>query len=152
MNRLAIVGFAFIASSFAACATNISAPRSDYDVLLRASPHAEATPNPLKGEDLLAQQSPEVREAVKQYRHGGIWPTSTTDHSQLYPYDQGPEPVLNCEPLRTTDIQLQAGETITDVAMGDTERWQAIPAASGDPRNPVPHLAVKPQAPESRPT
>jgi type IV secretion system protein VirB9 len=31
--------------------------------------------------------------------------------------------------------------------MGDTERWMATPAASGDPRNAVPHLAVKPQAP-----
>jgi type IV secretion system protein TrbG len=147
MNRLAIIaGFGFIASSIAACATNKSTLPSDFDVLLR-SPHAEATPRPLKGDDLLAQRSPEVREAVKQYRHGGIWPTFTTDHSQLYPYDQGPEPVLSCEPLRTTDIQLQTGETITDVAMGDTERWQAIPAASGDPKNPVPHLAVKPQAP-----
>src|SRR5208282_3703714 len=50
-------------------------------------------------------------------------------------------------PLRTTDIQLQPGETITDVALGDTERWMATPAASGDPRNAVPHLAVKPQVP-----
>ncbi|MGO9469568.1 MAG: TrbG/VirB9 family P-type conjugative transfer protein [Isosphaeraceae bacterium] len=44
-------------------------------------------------------------------------------------------------------MQLQAGETITDVAMGDTERWMATPASSGDPTNPTPHLAVKPQAP-----
>ena len=29
--------------------------------------------------------------------------------------------------------------------MGDSERWQATPAASGDPRDPVPHVAVKPQ-------
>jgi type IV secretion system protein TrbG len=53
---------------------------------------------------------------------------------------------VDCEPLRTTDIQLQGGETITDVAMGDTERWMATPASSGDPSDPVPHLAVKPQA------
>jgi len=34
--------------------------------------------------------------------------------------------------------------------MGDSERWQATPAASGDPRNPVPHVAIKPQAPSIR--
>ena len=34
--------------------------------------------------------------------------------------------------------------------MGDSERWQATPAASGDPRNPVPHVAIKPQAPGIR--
>jgi len=65
----------------------------------------------------------------------------------LYPYGENPEPIVDCQPLRTTDIELQPGETITDVAIGDTERWMATPAASGDPRNPVPHLAVKPQAP-----
>jgi type IV secretory pathway VirB9-like protein len=65
----------------------------------------------------------------------------------LYPYNQKPEPTVDCAPLRTTDIQLQPGETITDVALGDTERWMATPAASGDPRNAVPHLAVKPQVP-----
>jgi type IV secretion system protein TrbG len=43
--------------------------------------------------------------------------------------------------------QLQPGETITDVALGDSERWMATPASSGDPRNHVPHLAMKPQAP-----
>ena len=43
--------------------------------------------------------------------------------------------MVDCALLRTTDIQLQPGETITDVAMGDTERWMATPAASGDPRN-----------------
>ena len=69
-----------------------------------------------------------------------------TDRDVLYAYDQGPAPVVDCEPLRTTDIQLQGGETITDVAMGDTERWMATPASSGDPSDPVPHLAVKPQA------
>ena len=70
-----------------------------------------------------------------------------TDRRVIYAYDQGPAPLVNCEPLRTTDIQLQGGETITDVAMGDTERWMATPASSGDPSDPVPHLAVKPQAP-----
>ncbi len=55
--------------------------------------------------------------------------------------------MADCQPLRTTDIELQPGETITDVAMGDTERWMATPAASGDPRHAVPYLAVKPQGP-----
>jgi hypothetical protein len=55
---------------------------------------------------------------------------------------KNPSPVIDWEPLRTTDIQLQPGETIADVAMGDTERWMATPAASGDPRDTVPHLAV----------
>src|SRR6266851_8574551 len=84
--------------------------------------------------------------------------TSRTAHGKssgpirltFYPYGEHPDPVIDCEPLRSTDIQLQSGETITDVVMGDSERWQATPAASGDPRNPVPHVAIKPQAPGIR--
>lgn len=47
--------------------------------------------------------------------------------------------------LRTTDIQLQAGETIIDVALGDSERWMAAPEASDDPRGASPAYHGKPQ-------
>ena len=105
-----------------------------------------ATAPPTRKE-ILAQQPPEVQKAIKEHDKSGDWATYKTPGYTLYPYNQGPEPAVDCEPLRTSDIQLQAGETITDVAIGDSERWMATPASSGDPRNPVPHLAVKPQAP-----
>jgi type IV secretion system protein VirB9 len=105
------------------------------------------TPPPPTGAEILAAEPSQVRDAIKEHQESGKWPVYRTPGSFIYPYDEGPEPVLDCAPLRTTDIQLQPGETITDVAMGDTERWMATPASSGDPRNPVPHLAVKPQAP-----
>jgi len=99
------------------------------------------------GEQLLAHQPAEIQQAFKTHEEDGSWPVSKTGERTLYPYGQAPQPIVDCAPLRTTDIQLQPGETITDVAMGDTERWMATPASSGDPRNPVPHLAVKPQSP-----
>jgi P-type conjugative transfer protein TrbG len=104
------------------------------------------TPPPPTGAEILSAQPSQVRAAIKEHQESGKWPVYRTPGSVIYPYDEGPQPVLDCAPLRTTDIQLQPGETITDVAMGDTERWMATPASSGDPRNPVPHLAVKPQA------
>lgn len=111
-----------------------------------ASPKTEA-PAPPTAAQILAEQPSEVRTAIEQHEQNGEWPTYKTAGEVLYPYNEGPEPVVDCAPLRTTDIQLQPGETITDVAMGDSERWMATPASSGDPRNPVPHLAVKPQLP-----
>ena len=110
-----------------------------------AAPKSEAL-QPSSAEVLAAQPS-QVRDAISRHEQSGSWPVYRTPGYVLYPYDEGPQPVLDCAPLRTTDIQLEAGETITDVAMGDTERWMATPASSGDPRNPVPHLAVKPQSP-----
>ena len=105
------------------------------------------TPRPPTRAEILASQPSQVRDAIKEHEQSGKWPIYRTPGYVLYPYGVGPQPLLDCAPLRTTDIQLQPGETITDVAMGDTERWMATPASSGDPRNPVPHLAVKPQAP-----
>ena len=143
----ALPSLILISLAFSACSLfHKNTPPPPITIAPQPPKQTEATPNPIRGADLLAQQPAEIREAVDDHERGGEWQTFTTDHSQIFPYNEGDEPVVDCEPLRTTDIQLQGGETITDVAMGDTERWQATPAASGDPKNPVPHLAVKPQA------
>lgn len=105
----------------------------------------DTTPAVPTGAQLLAQQPAEIQAAIKEHQPNTKWPVYRTAVRVLYPYADGTEPVVDCAPLRTTDLQLQAGETITDVALGDAERWMATPAASGDPRNAVPHLAVKPQ-------
>jgi type IV secretion system protein TrbG len=107
---------------------------------------APAAPPPTAAE-ILAAQPAEVREAVKEHEKKGKWPRYRTAAYVLYPYNEGPQPIVDCAPLRTTDLQLQPGETVTDLALGDQERWMATPASSGDPRNPVPHVALKPQAP-----
>jgi type IV secretion system protein TrbG len=116
------------------------APRS-------ASPSiAESVAPPPSAAAILAVQTPEVREAVRRHKASGKWPTYRTSAYVLYPFGEGPEPVVDCAALRTTDLQLQVGEAVTDLAVGDQERWMATPASSGDPRNPVPHIALKPQA------
>jgi P-type conjugative transfer protein TrbG len=136
-----------LALTLSACAAQQPPAPPPLRIVSEAAPKAAATPPPPTGAQLLAEQPPEVQQALKEHRDDGKWPVYRTRERVLYPYDEGPEPIVDCAPLRTTDIQLEPGETITDVAMGDTERWMATPAASGDPRNPVPHLAVKPQLP-----
>jgi type IV secretion system protein TrbG len=88
---------------------------------------------------------PRVQAAIDHHQKTGQWSTYRLPSSVLYPFNENDQPLVACAPLRTTDIQLAAGETITDVAMGDSERWIATPASSGSPGNPTPHLAVKPQ-------
>ncbi len=131
-----------------ACASQQQQPSPPpLKIVTEAPAESAATPPPPTGAQLLAQQPSEVQAAIKEHREDGKWPVYRTAEHTIYPYNQKPEPAVDCAPLRTTDIQLQPGETITDVALGDTERWMATPAASGDPRNAVPHLAVKPQVP-----
>ncbi len=53
-------------------------------------------------------------------------------------------PRLVTAPLRISDIQLQPGETIREVQIGDTVRWMISPSISGTAPNEVSHVIVKP--------
>jgi type IV secretion system protein TrbG len=147
MRRIAIAGTVTLALTLGACAAKQSPTPPPLNLVTEAEPKPEVAPAPPTQKEILAEQPPEVQQALKEHDKSGDWAIYRTPGYTLYPYNQGPQPALDCEPLRTSDIQLQPGETITDVAIGDSERWMATPASSGDPRNPVPHLAVKPQAP-----
>ena len=147
MRRIVMTGAFALVLTLEACAAKQPPTPPPLNLVTEADPKPEAPPAPPTAEQVLAAQSPEVRQAIKEHDKSGDWPIYKTPGYTLYPYSEGPQPAVDCEPLRTSDIQLQPGETITDVAIGDSERWMATPASSGDPRNPVPHLAVKPQAP-----
>src|SRR5258708_1532757 len=141
-------GSVTLALLLSACASQQQPPAPPPLKLVAEAPtESSATPPPPTGAQLLSQQPAEAQAAIKEHQQDGKWPVYRTAEYTIYPYNQKPEPAVDCAPLRTTDIQLQPGETITDVALGDTERWMATPAASGDPRYAVPHLAVKPQIP-----
>jgi type IV secretion system protein TrbG len=147
MRRIVMTGAFTLALTLEACAAKQPPAPPPLNLVTEAEPKAEASPTPPTVDQIIAAQLPEVQQAVKEHDKSGDWAIYRTPGYTLYPYNEGPQPALDCEPLRTSDIQLQPGETITDVAIGDSERWMATPASSGDPRNPVPHLAVKPQAP-----
>src|SRR5207244_13648724 len=60
-----------------------------------------------------------------------------------YPYGVT-EAVVTGQPLRVCDIELEAGEEILNVSLGDSSRWLASPAFSGDGEGLTPHVLVKP--------
>jgi type IV secretion system protein VirB9 len=144
--RVAVTaGSITLAFAIASCAAKTPPPPPPLTLVTNDAASPEPSPAPLTGAQILAQQPSEVRQAFKEHTDKGEWPTYDGGRYVLYPYGGGADPTVNCAPLRTTDVQLQPGETITDVASGDSERWMVIPAASGDPQNPTPHLALKPQ-------
>jgi type IV secretion system protein TrbG len=147
MRRFFMTGAFTLVLTLGACAAKQPPTPPPLNLVTEAEPKEQAPPAQPTAQQVLAAQPLEVQQAIKEHDKNGDWPIYETPAHTLYPYDEGPQPAVDCEPLRTSDIQLQSGETITDVAIGDSERWMATPASSGDPRNPVPHLAVKPQAP-----
>ncbi|WP_245884340.1 P-type conjugative transfer protein TrbG [Hartmannibacter diazotrophicus] len=57
------------------------------------------------------------------------------------------QPSVVCSPLQVCDIELEAGEVVRDVLLGDTVRWKVEPATSGAPNGQAIHLIVKPSEP-----
>ena len=57
------------------------------------------------------------------------------------------QPSVVCSPLQVCDIELQGGEVVRDVLVGDTVRWKVEPATSGASGGQAIHLIVKPSEP-----
>ena len=57
------------------------------------------------------------------------------------------QPSVVCSPLQVCDIELQGGEVVRDVLVGDTVRWKVEPATSGAASGQAIHLIVKPSEP-----
>lgn len=109
-----------------------------------APPAAEREPAPAPV-DPLTQAPAAVQAAVRQYQQSGQPPTIHGERT-LYPFDLTTRPpMLICAPLHVTDLTLGQGETVTDIATGDSERWLIEVAGGGDPHDPTPHVLIKPK-------
>ncbi len=72
--------------------------------------------------------------------------TRGPDGKVIYLYGQT-QPSVVCSPLQLCEIELQAGEAVRDVLVGDTVRWKVEPATSGSAEGQKIHLIVKPSEP-----
>ncbi len=85
----------------------------------------------------------ELREAMQRYWQTGDAAVITRGNAVVFPFGKS-QPEVRCTPLRACDIELQTGEVITGVALGDTERWVTSPLETGAAASPTPHVIVKP--------
>jgi len=82
-------------------------------------------------------------EAKRWQGGGSARPVMGPEGLLQYPFGQA-QPELTCAPLRACDIQLQAGEVINNVILGDTVRWIPAPAKTGEGALSTPHVIIKP--------
>ncbi len=66
------------------------------------------------------------------WRNGRGVITKGPDGKVIYLYGQV-QPTVVCAPLQVCDIELQPGEAVRNVMVGDTVRWKVDPATSGPP-------------------
>jgi len=129
----------------AGCATHGVPPAPIDEDLVRATPVPEkAEPQPVpSAAELVAPDDPEVQAAMRAWKSGESAPIIRTVEFIQYPYGLT-EAVVTCEPLRVCDVELDAGEEIQNVSIGDSTRWLVHPAFSGARETLTPHVMVKP--------
>ena len=54
------------------------------------------------------------------------------------------QPGIVCAVLQVCDVELQPGEQVNSIHLGDTARWSISPAITGTTENEVQHLIIKP--------
>ena len=70
-------------------------------------------------------------------------PVTGADGVLRFPFGDPTPPTINCAPFFVCDITLEPGETIQNVAVGDSVRWILSPATSGNAGD-TPHILIKP--------
>ena len=101
------------------------------------------------GFELVDAQDPEIQSAIRRFQETGEAPVIRNARAGfvVFPYGEM-QPILTCKPLRVCEIELEAGEEVLDVALGDPTRWHAQPMESGPTDARAPHVVVKPTDPD----
>ncbi len=83
-------------------------------------------------------------ELARQWIEAQAMPVRKENGKIVYLYGST-LPTVICAPLSVCDIELQEGERIVGKPMiGDSARWEALPALSGVGANQISHIIVKP--------
>ena len=72
-----------------------------------------------------------------------IRPVPGADGSIRFPFGAS-QPSIVCAVLQVCDVELQAGELVNSIHLGDTARWLVEPAITGVGAAEVQHLVIKP--------
>jgi type IV secretion system protein TrbG len=119
-----------------------------------ASPGAVPTPASTFSSSLLGGKEPQlndeeragvqITDAWRQRSYQSMVSQPGTSGSVLFRYGES-YPSIVCAILQVTDIELEPGEVVTQVNVGDTTRWSVESAVSGSGADQTQHLIVKPR-------
>lgn len=109
-----------------------------------ASPQALHFSNP---EIKLTPQERAALALAKKWKAGastqGVKPVIGGDGTIRFLYG-ATQPSIICAVLQVCDVELQPGEQVNSLHLGDTARWTVEPAVTGSGRMEVQHLIIKP--------
>lgn len=94
----------------------------------------------------LTPQEKEGLAIAKKWKAGGarnIKPTAGPDGSISFLFAAS-QPSIVCAVLQVCDVELQAGEQVNSIHLGDAARWTVEPSLTGYGADGVQHLIIKP--------
>lgn len=80
----------------------------------------------------------------KSWQDNTSMPTHGSEGAVLFGFGET-LPSIICAPLYVCDLQLQPGELVNDIHIGDSVRWGISPAASGVGSQKTTHVLIKPR-------
>lgn len=84
-----------------------------------------------------------ISEQAQNQGADGIKPIKGGDGSVNFLFGAS-QPTIVCAVLQVCDAELQAGEVVTGINIGDVQRWTVDPAITGTGDNAKQHLIIKP--------
>ena len=96
----------------------------------------------------LADNSPELTAALKQFASTGKAPIVKHAGFVEFPFGEV-QPVLNCQQNYGCDIELQAGEQVKAVILGNETLWDYLVWESNQETAPVSHVTIGPRVAQS---
>ncbi len=102
-----------------------------------------AAPTPIAATFGLGNQ-PAVVNAYQRFVKHGHAPVVGKNSFRTLPYQPYQRPIIGCSPLHLCVIQLEAGEQLQDLALGDSAHWHYHTAWIGPPHQGSLQIAIKP--------
>jgi type IV secretion system protein TrbG len=125
----------------AGCAAQAAPPTPPDADLMRAIPVSETgtlQPAPPAAE-LVQPDDPEIQAAMRAWKSGPPAPIIRATDFVPYPYGLT-EAIVRCEPFRVCNVELDTGEEVRKVSIGDTSRWLLQPVFSAALEGLTPHV------------
>lgn len=87
---------------------------------------------------------PAIVKAYETYTKTGVMHTVKSKGWLTYPYTADSKPIVSCQPLRLCVIQLEAGEKLNSVNLGDSVNWKVGEFLTGRGNDATISITLKP--------
>ncbi len=136
---------AWITLSLSACTKPITTMPQEFIPANRAEMKTTNAPTPTVAATFGLGNDPAVVKAYEKFTRTGIAQNIQSKGFETVAYDAFSRPLVACEPLHLCILQLEQGERINNIELGDSAHWLVATSLMGDQRAGSYQVAIKPK-------